>query len=164
MEMQFAYGSNMDVERLKKEDKGGIVRILNNAKRARLDDWEFGFTKKGNDGGKANIIPKTGGIVWGILIQLDSDAVKEMDDSEGINPSKWNEGMPHYTKGNVRVVTDDGEEHECKTYVANFHPLRFDEGGVPPSRKYLGYVVKGAKDFHLPSEYIERISNTLTKD
>ena len=43
MEMQFAYGSNMDSDRLKQK---GIERILENAKIARLDDWEFGFTKK----------------------------------------------------------------------------------------------------------------------
>ena len=164
MEKQFAYGSNMDVERLKDDDKGGIIRILNNAKIARLDNWEFGFTKKGKDGGKANIISKTGGIVWGILIELDSEAVKEMDNSEGIFPKKWNEGIPHYTKEKVRVVTDDGEEHWCKTYVANFHADRFDEDGVPPSKKYLEHVVKGATDFDLPPEYIEGIRNTPTKD
>ena len=164
MEMQFAYGSNMDVERLKKGDKGGIERILVNAKKAWLDDWEFGFTKKGKDGGKANIIPKTGGIVWGLLIELDPKAVKEMDKSEGIHETKRNRGVPHYTKETVRVVTDDGVEHECKTYVANFHPYRFDEEGVPPSKEYLEHVVKGAKDFHLPPEYIERIRNTPTND
>ena len=66
MEMQFAYGSNMDSDRLKQK---GIERILENAKIARLDDWEFGFTKKSDDeSGKANIIPMTGSIVWGLLL------------------------------------------------------------------------------------------------
>ena len=77
MEMQFAYGSNMDSDRLKQK---GIERILENAKIARLDDWEFGFTKKSDDeSGKANIIPMTGSIVWGLLLELDPDAVEEMD-------------------------------------------------------------------------------------
>ena len=157
MEKQFAYGSNMDPNRLKK--KKGIEHILVNARRARLDDWEFGFTKKGKDGGKANIIPKTGGIVWGLLIELDPNAVKEMDKSEGTGFK-----IPHYTKDTVRVITDDGVEHECKTYLANFHPDRFDQEGVPPSKDYLKHIVDGATIHNLPSEYIERIENTTTID
>ncbi len=160
MEKQFAYGSNMDVERLKDDDKGGIVRILENARWAFLDGWEFGFTKKSRDGsGKANIIQKTGSIVWGLLLELDSDAVTWMDRSEGINNK-----IPDYTKKPVEVRTDDGREHECWVYVANSVPEKFDEKGVPPWSAYLGHVVKGAEDFHLPPEYIERIRNTPTKD
>ena len=158
MEMQFAYGSNMDPKRLKQKEE--IEHILVNARRARLDDWEFGFTKKSDDGsGKANIIPKNGDIVWGLLIELDPKAVKEMDKSEGIGSK-----IPHYTKETVRVITDDGVEHECKTYVANFHPDRFDEEGVPPSEEYLKHIVDGATIHNLPSEYIERIENTTTID
>ena len=157
MEMQFAYGSNMDPNRLKK--KKGIEHILVNARLARLDDWEFGFTKKGKDGGKANIIPKTGGIVWGLLIELDPKAVKVMDKSEGIGFK-----IPHYTKETVRVITGDGVEHECKTYLANFHPDRFDEEGVPPSEEYLKHIVDGATIHHLPSEYIETIGTSMARD
>ena len=157
MEMQFAYGSNMDSDRLKQK---GIERILENAKIARLDDWEFGFTKKSDDGsGKANIIPMTGSIVWGLLLELDPDAVEEMDRSEGTRAS-----IPHYTKETIRVITDDGVEHECKTYVANFHPDRFDEDGVPPSKEYLKHILDGATIHKLPSEYIEGIGNTITID
>jgi gamma-glutamylcyclotransferase (GGCT)/AIG2-like uncharacterized protein YtfP len=156
MEMQFAYGSNMDSNRLKQK---GIERILENARKARLDGWEFGFTKKGKDGGKANIIPNTGSVVWGLLLKLDSAAVEEMDKSEGIGFR-----IPHYTKETVRVVTDDGIEHECKTYVANFHPDRFDEEGVPPSEEYLKHIVDGATIHELPPEYIGRIGNTITID
>ena len=160
MEKQFAYGSNMDVGRLEEPDKGGIAHILENAKWAFLDDWEFGFTKKGKDGsGKANIIRKTGSIVWGLLLELDSDAVTWMDKSEGINNK-----IPDYTKTTVEVRTDDGRKHQCRVYVANSDPEKFDEKGVPPWRDYLGHVVKGAEDFHLPPEYIERIRNTPTKD
>jgi gamma-glutamylcyclotransferase (GGCT)/AIG2-like uncharacterized protein YtfP len=156
METQFAYGSNMDSDRLKQK---GIERILENAKIARLDDWEFGFTKKGKDGGKANIIPKTGSIVWGLLLELDPDAVEEMDRSEGTKAN-----IPHYTKETIRVITDDGVEHECKTYVANFHPDRFDEEGVPPSEEYLKHIVDGATIHNLPPKYIEGIGNTITID
>ena len=157
MEMQFAYGSNMDPKRLKQKEE--IEHILVNARRARLDDWEFGFTKKGKDGGKANIIPKTGGIVWGLLIELDPNAVKEMDKSEGTGVK-----IPHYTKETVRVITDDGVEHECKTYLANFHPDRFDQEGVPPSKDYLKHIVDGATIHNLTPEYIEGISQTMTID
>ena len=130
------------------------------AKIARLDDWEFGFTKKSDDGsGKANIIPMTGSIVWGLLLELDPDAVEEMDRSEGTRAS-----IPHYTKETIRVITDDGVEHECKTYVANFHPDRFDEDGVPPSKEYLKHILDGATIHKLPSEYIEGIGNTITID
>ena len=157
MEMQFAYGSNMDSDRLKQK---GIERILENTKIARLDDWEFGFTKKSDDGsGKANIIPKTGSIVWGLLLELDSAAVEEMDRSEGTRAN-----IPHYTKETIRVITDDGVEYECKTYVANFHPDRFDEDGVPPSKRYLKHIVDGAITHGLPPKYIERIGNTITSD
>ena len=157
MEMQFAYGSNMDSDRLKQK---GIERILENAKIARLDDWELGFTKKSDDGsGKANIIPKTGSIVWGLHLELDPDAVEEMDRSEGTRAN-----IPHYTKETIRVITDDGVEYECKTYVANFHPDRFDEDGVPPSKRYLKHIVDGAITHGLPPKYIERIGNTITSD
>ena len=153
MEMQFAYGSNMDPNRL--SEKKGIQRILENAKVAKLVDWEFGFTKKSDDGtGKANITRKPGSIVWGLLLQLDSDAVKEMDHSEGTKAK-----IPHYNKETVHVITDDGIEHECKTYVAHFHSKRFNEGGIAPSKKYLKHIVDGATIHNLPNEYIDQIRN-----
>ena len=61
MELQFGYGSNMHPKRLEKKE--GIENILTTARRAKLYNWKFGFTKKGDDGsGKANIIPSDGEI------------------------------------------------------------------------------------------------------
>ena len=155
MEYQFAYGSNMDSNRLKQKE--GIEHILNNARRARLNNWEFGFTKKGKDGGKANIIRNDGRIVWGLLIQLTPKEVEIMDRSEGTGTR-----IPHYVKESIEVTTDDGIQHECKVYIANSHPERFDERGVHPSKEYLQHILDGAHEHNLPEEYVRLLQSLGT--
>ncbi len=152
MELQFGYGSNMHPKRLEKKE--GIENILTTARRARLYDWKFGFTKKGDDGsGKANIIPSDGDIVWGLLIELDSEEVKKMDGSEGV--------PRHYVRTDttnhhpLRAVTDDGEVHDCIAYVANKNVVNLD--GITPTDEYLGYIVEGAALHGIPDDYIMEI-------
>ena len=161
MELQFAFGSNMHPDRLREKQLECIEKILATARRARLYDWKFGFTKKAGDGsGKANIIQSDGDIVWGLLIELNPKNVRKMDDSEGV--------PRHYVRTEdttyhpLRVITDDEEAHECIAYIADTKKVELN--GIPPTTQYLDYIVEGAIAHDIPSDYIDRIRNTPTFD
>lgn len=61
MTLYFAYGSNMDPGRMCER-----VGRVPEGRRACLRDHELRFNKRGQDGkGKANVVPQSGGTVWG---------------------------------------------------------------------------------------------------
>jgi hypothetical protein len=53
-----------------------------------------------------------------------------------------------YTRGDVLVETTSGEKLPTVTYFA------IRQGVVQPSRRYLDQILKGARAYHLPKEYI----------
>ena len=152
METQFAYGSNMDPNQL--TNKGIKMR---NPRIAKLEGYEFGYTKSSEwDGkfscrtkiihGKANITPCKDSIVWGILLDLTEDEVEKMDDSEGTRSG-------HYRREIVEVITDF-DVISATTYVATNDYLI---PNTPPLEWYLEFVVNGAKYQGLPPKYINQI-------
>lgn len=151
METQFAYGSNMDPEQLANKKIE-----MRNPRVAKIDGYQFGFTKKSNyDGrlkqrtrrnGKANISQCEGSIVWGVLLDLTKNEVEDMDESEGT-------GDGHYHRKPVDVITDSGIV-KAITYVA--YPDKIIPNTAPLDW-YLKHVIDGAEFQGLPLEYIKEI-------
>ncbi len=147
----FAYGSNMNPERMRKRGVNFLDR-----KCAVLEGWRLMFNKKPSrpthpQEGYANIERDENSVVEGVLYTIKDEDIEQLDRYEGY-PN-------HYDRIKVKVKLRNGEEVEAITYVAR--PDKVEEG-LKPARGYLGHLLKG-KDC-LSKEYYEMLENWETVD
>lgn len=128
----FAYGSNLDADRL--VNRLGCVP---HGVRAWLPDWGLSFSKIVGDGtGYATIDPQPGGLVRGAVMDLSERDLEELDRCEGV-------AIGHYRRITVNVETDDGPG-EALTYVACEDHV---DPTLRPRADYLDLVVTGLRRF-----------------
>ncbi|MBO3767992.1 MAG: gamma-glutamylcyclotransferase [Candidatus Brockarchaeota archaeon] len=145
----FAYGSNMDTERIL--ERG--VRFSKSF-HAVLEGWKLEFNKisyRNPNEGFANIVPCKGNFVEGVLYEINSSALSKLDKYEGY--------PEHYKRIKVQVRLDNGMQLEAVTYVANPKKIR---DGLKPSREYLNHLLKGCD--LLSKEYCEKLRLQETLD
>jgi len=145
----FAYGSNMDEDRMKKRDVEFFAKL-----RGILRGWELAFNKVNDskDGaGFTNIMKKDSGIVEGIIYKTNEESIKKLDGREGY--------PDHYGKKEMSVELQNGEFLNCVVYIANPAKVR---KGLMPEKWYLSHLLKG-KEF-LSEKYFTRLKNTPTLD
>jgi gamma-glutamylcyclotransferase len=154
MNWYFAYGSNMNAQRLFEErlKPEGVVRGERIA--GRLDGWRLAFNKRARlplGAGAGNIVRAVGESVHGTLNLLPPRGFEILDRHEGVAGG-------HYERRLVPVVrADTGAPVEAVTYVA----LLIGEE-LRPTRDYLGHLLAG-RDL-LPAAYYERLGATPTID
>lgn len=128
----FAYGSNMDPQRMCARIGRWVLRVP-----GVLQGWKLAFTKVAgrNPGeGYANIVPSPGGSVEGCLYRLAEAALDRLDRFEG--------APTHYERRDVTVYrVNCGEAVKAVTYVAR--PERVKDG-LTPAREYLEHLLAGA--------------------
>lgn len=150
----FAYGSNMDAERLftvrlapKKVPRGPRVA-------GRLDNWLLTFDKQAREpagAGAGNIVPRDGAVVHGTLNLLPPKGFEVLDHFEGVKAG-------HYERRTLKVRRgDDGTLVDAIVYVA----LK-TAPGLRPTRDYLGHLIAG-QDL-LPPDYVRWLRATPTVD
>jgi len=145
----FAYGSNMDPDRMKE-------RGVNFSKRehAILEGWRLEFNKVSSRNlkeGYANIVRDENSIVEGVLYEITDSDLKVLDRYEGY-PS-------HYERIKVVVRMDSGEKVEAVTYIAKPDKVK---DGLKPSREYLSHLLKGCD--LLSEEYWKKLRRWKTLD
>jgi gamma-glutamylcyclotransferase len=154
MNWYFAYGSNMNAQRLFEErlKPEGIPRGERIA--GRLDGWRLAFNKRArtpSGAGAGNIVPAPGESVHGTLNLLPPRGFEILDRYEGVAGG-------HYERRVVAVVrADTGATIEAVTYVALLVGAE-----LRPTRDYLGHLLAG-RDL-LPADYCERLGATPTID
>ena len=150
----FAYGSNMDAERLFAERlvPEGVPpgpRIA-----GRLENWLLAFNKQARSpagAGAGNIMPRDGAVVHGTLNLLPAKGFAVLDRFEGVDGG-------HYERRTLAVRRgDSGTMVEAITYVA----LKTGHG-LRPTRDYLGHLLAG-QDL-LPLDYVRWLRATPTLD
>ena len=149
MKKYFAYGSNMDQDRM--EERG--IKIIS-AKSGIAKNCNLVFNKIAffNDFiGYANIEFEANMFVEGVIYAIEDDDVKKLDKAEGY-PN-------HYNKWKLKIETQNGEIEECFTYIAN--PIR-TRAGLKPTRDYLNHLLEG-KDF-LSNKYYKKLTSTICFD
>jgi gamma-glutamylcyclotransferase (GGCT)/AIG2-like uncharacterized protein YtfP len=138
----FAYGSNLDIERM--HERTGAVR---EPRLACLHGYRLAFNKLGNNGtGKGNIVPSAGRKVWGVIYQCTDDELAKLDRKEGVR-------LGHYTHVTVEVESDS-KWIQVDTFVAGQAYLH---AGLLPAADYLARIIKGARHHGLPEDYIAEI-------
>lgn len=146
----FAYGSNIDEQRMK------VERRITFSKRcvACLSGCRLEFNKVAKDDarkGYANIVADDSGLVEGALYDIDMTSLPCLDKYEGY--------PEHYLKIPIRVSLEDSSEVCAITYIANPAKVR---DGLKPCQDYLNHLLAG-KDI-LSKDYFEWLQGTETLD
>ena len=137
----FAYGSNMSEERIRENCKNPKFVDIGYIK-----DYKFvydGYSIRWG-GAVANIIPKKGEIVWGVIYEISEDDLKALDRQEGYPKT--------YDRKEITVFCVN-KNIEIKAYVY----LREGEPAGKPAKEYVDTCVKGAKEHGIPEDYIKNV-------
>lgn len=140
MRLYFAYGSNMNPQRIQER-----INRLPSKEPAMLPGYKLYFNKKayGKPGiGYANIVPTKGESVYGILYRVTENELSQIDCHEGVYTG-------HYSKHEVTVLLKDGKEVIAVTYIAC--PDRISDG-LLPEKSYLDHLLAAKDD--LPEAYV----------
>lgn len=145
----FAYGSNMDLDRINER-----LKIVLKGEKAVLEGWRLEFNKiakRNPKEGYANIIKDPDENIEGVLYDLSEDNIKVLDG--------W-EGYPlHYNKIDIKVKVEKGIVVPAIAYVAQ--PEKTKQG-LLPSKEYLNHLLKGKSILSL--EYYNKLENRETLD
>jgi gamma-glutamylcyclotransferase len=142
----FAYGSNL--LKARKEMRTGPIQ---QSHIARLPDYRLVFNKLAKDGSQvyANIEPRPGFAVWGVIYLCDPDTLARLDRFEG--------APDHYARAEVTVLRSPDQAVGAVVYIAQ--PAYICEARKPEAA-YLNKLLTGAREHGLPAEYIELIQKT----
>lgn len=142
----FAYGSNMNLNRLIKRVHSA-VKITN----AFLSGYRLVCNKVSKDGSaKANII-KTDNLaelVWGVLFSININEKTLLDKAEGL-------GMG-YNEDKLTFFDDAGNTYMAQVYIADSKAI---DNNLFPYDWYKEFIVSGAILNKLPAEYISQIQS-----
>ena len=141
----FGYGSNMDVVSLQAKKH---VKIVDHVC-AVLKGWRMSFNLPGMDKVEPSYANVTeggaGDEVHGVAFCMTKESGEELDRTE-----------VGYDKKQVKLEAYDGRVISAFLYVNKPHKVSAEE--IPPSARYLGVLVKGAKAAGLNEAYIQKLS------
>jgi gamma-glutamylcyclotransferase (GGCT)/AIG2-like uncharacterized protein YtfP len=114
---------------------------------ARLDGYRLAFVwdSPGWGGGVGTVIQAPGEHVWGVLWDLTDEHERTLDEYEGV-------ARGVYTKESA-TVDSDGAARQALIYVAT------DARAKVPSNRYVSALVRGARTFGLPDQYVARLQS-----
>jgi len=140
--LYFAYGSFLDSETLRKHCPS--ARFVT---RAVLPNFEvqFNFMSKTYGGGVTGVEPAPGKLAPGVVYNVSPEELEYLDTIEGIP-----EGI--YYRQKVLVLDEGGKLLEADTYRTND-----PKGPYAPTRRYLGLMIKGAKEHGIDPDYIKEL-------
>lgn len=136
-ELYFAYGSCMS------EDFARSVPEFTCLGRAVLRDYKLAFTRYSNTrgGGVADIVPVKGAIVEGVLYDLGSELLPELDVREGVKSGA-------YQRIRVQVESPIGLQRAW-----TYEVTEKEEEELPPTTEYAQLVLSGARPVVSPAYF-----------
>lgn len=140
----FMYGSNLNPDRLRDRAPNwdGKYHI------ATLAGYELRFNKLKQDGtAAANVIPHRIRKVYGAIVELIGEDLKEVDRHEGY--------PKHYDRLQLKVTLEESGDL-AHPYIYTAKPTQIHEE-LLPSSDYLKHVIKGMKFCSLPLDYTQAI-------
>jgi hypothetical protein len=138
----FAYGSNMNIDRVRKREM-----VFDHHFGGALHDYELVFNKRSvkyPGAASANVSPRSGAVTEGVLYRLtEPDQIERMDPFEGY-PVRYDRL--------VLPVRQRQETFHAWVYVAN---TDYIVEGLKPARWYLEHLLAGEE--FLSAEYMEKL-------
>ena len=151
----FAFGSNLNVDRLYEARLKPRNNWMGRRLAGKLDNWQLKFNIPSPafiGTGVGNIVQKDGASVWGTLNEIDQDGFETLDIYEQVK-----EGMYKRVTVNVFCPALD-KTVEATAYVAC---CKLDDTLIP-SKAYLAHFLAG-RDV-LPKEYVAELEKIPTAD
>ena len=144
----FAYGSNMNPERMR--ERGALFY---SRQRLILPGYGLTFNKivSTPNAGVANIVPDENGVVEGVLYQVTLKGILNLD--------RYEHYPNEYDRVILRVPYKINQHLEIKTYIAQQHKTR-DQ--LKPTRLYLDHLL--AADDLLSENYYNQLKMLETLD
>ena len=139
--LHFAYGSNMDPERMHQRCPDAAGPQV-----AALADFRFAISARGI----ANILPFDGTQVYGVLWTVSERDLENLDRLEGIA-----DGITR--RQSLAVQSASGERVDAVVYMAP------DVATGPPKEGYLERILRGARIARLPEGYITELEGWVHK-
>ena len=143
--LYFAYGPNMDEQRVKAENRCPNARFIFNAI---LPGYRLVFTRRGADTGGADIAPDSHSRVWGVVYDITDSDRQRLDSREGVAQRSY---RPR------EVLIHPHGDIEQRVMVLTFIFSNPAEVYQPPSREYLDCILRGARRWSLPADYIAQL-------
>jgi len=152
--LYFAYGPDMLYEMLVTAGITSAVKVVN----AQLDGFGLDFTYYSRlvwKSGIADLYKRKSGHVLGVLYRIDKSQ-RALLDQHNLAASADSHVAP------VQIIVGDkeGNVYPAMTYRVPLKMPGTDVAGkyrrFKPSRQYRNCIVKGAKQHHLPEDYIDR--------
>ncbi|TVR89893.1 MAG: gamma-glutamylcyclotransferase [Trueperaceae bacterium] len=141
----FAYGSNLDWDQMRERcPSSAFVHV------ARLSDHALAFTRYSptRGCGVADVVHRNGHDVWGVVYDLSDADGYRLDAFEGYVPGRRRNG---YRRLDTRVAVDGDEARAIE--VVTYEVCERRTTHVPPDRRYLGHLLRGARHWGLPQAY-----------
>jgi gamma-glutamylcyclotransferase (GGCT)/AIG2-like uncharacterized protein YtfP len=140
--LYFSYGSFMNSETLKRHAPSS--RFVT---KAVLPNYEvqFNFLSKTYSGGVTGVESAPGKIARGVIYDISPEDLNYLDTIEGVP-----QGI--YYRQSVLVLDEAGELLEAETYRTT-EP----KGPFRTTRRYLGLMLKGAKEHSLDPGYVREL-------
>ena len=144
--LYFAYGSNMDEQRVKTADRCPNARFIFNAL---LPAHRLVFTR-GADAAScaADAVPDPAASVWGVVYDITDSDRRQLDAREG--------GAIHAYRAREVLVHPHGDT-EQRVMVLTYSASDPSDIQRPPTREYLDYLLGGARRWGLPADYIAHL-------
>ncbi len=142
----FAYGSNMNSNRLTKRVRSA-VKVTN----AFLTGHKIVCNKISNDGSaKANVIETDvpDEIVWGVLFSIDRSEKYLLDKAEGLGKG--------YIEGILTFFDETNNSYTAQIYIADSNSI---DNTLLPYDWYKEFIISGAIQNKLPAEYILQLQS-----
>jgi len=148
--LYFAYGSNMDWSQMRERCPSARFVCV-----AKLKDHRLAFTRKSEKRGcgVSDVIPDLGHDVWGIVYEIDLRDLGRLDKCEGFVPGRPREENAYFRE--ERHVYRDGNDDAPLVALVYF---AIQQNNPPqPNAEYKRLIVDGARNWHLPEDYIREL-------
>jgi len=160
MAIVFQYGSNCDAQRLNSSDRlCGDANFIEIA--STVDNFELDFTvfSKTNNCAAADIVPRSGRKIWGVLYDIPDHLIKrETADQRKSLDAIEGEGV-NYQRTTITVQRRDETTTPAITYIAKTRRV-----GLKTSLKYVEYIIKGLRGADVPNDYIEYVKQRVVEN
>ena len=142
--LYFAYGSNMDEQRIREANRCPNARFIFNAT---LPGYRLVFTRH-NAAAAADVVLDPTGVVWGVVYDITDSDRRQLDALEGV---------PLRAYRPKEVLIHPNGDVEQRVIVLTYTLSDPADTHQPPDRQYLDCLLRGARHWDLPADYIAQL-------
>ncbi len=152
--LYFAYGSNLNWERMKERCPSASFYC-----RASLSNYRIDFTRKSSslECGVADIVKDNNFKIYGVVYRIDEIDLGKLDKREGHIPQRDKNA---YRRREIMVLKEDNNEEPITVFTYEVEKKEF--GKYKPNNDYKNLIIDGAKHWDFPERYINFLENIET--